>query len=323
MSIRKDLLDELGLSVPETIGEWHNVLCAFRDSSRVSIPLEFYQVEGQVHFEPLEKEYRQYVELLRDWYTEGLIDPNFVTNDASMITPFADYGAGPTAWGFTTDILKTSFGLNEEEKFYIAGVLSPVINKGDKPASGFNGSTYAAYPFCISNTCKNVDLALSWLDFQFSREAMEINNYGVEGQTYMKNNDGSYSYTEYISADPDYSFVDKLYMATWGNTNFGRYTWEKYDAVYEESLRECQAIWQAEDMSMALPNISMTDEEGTRYNSLYTAVDTLVQEKTVKYIMGSESMDTYDAFVEQIKSHGAEECIEIYQKALNRYNARK
>ena len=74
---------------------------------------------------------------------------------------------------------------------------------------------------------------------------------------------------------------------------------------------------------MALPNFSMTDEEGTRYNSLYTAVDTLVQEKTVKYIMGSESMDTYDAFVEQIKSHGAEECIEIYQKALNRYNARK
>jgi len=101
MNIRKDLLDELGLSVPETIGEWHNVLCAFRDSSRVSIPLEFYQVEGQVHCGPLEKEYRQYVELLRDWYTEGLIDPNFVTNDASMITPFADYGAGKIGAGPT------------------------------------------------------------------------------------------------------------------------------------------------------------------------------------------------------------------------------
>ena len=66
----------------------------------------------------------------------------------------------------------------------------------------------------------------------------------------------------------------------------------------------------------------MTADEGTEYNALYTDIQTFVQEKTASYIMGSESLDTFDDFVETLKGMNIERCIEIQQAALDRYNAR-
>jgi putative aldouronate transport system substrate-binding protein len=43
---------------------------------------------------------------------------------------------------------------------------------------------------------------------------------------------------------------------------------------------------------------------------------------TYKFITGQESLDNFDAFVEQIKSQDIEDAIEIQQAALDRYNAR-
>ena len=55
---------------------------------------------------------------------------------------------------------------------------------------------------------------------------------------------------------------------------------------------------------------------------LFAQIQTLVQEKTVAYIMGTESMDTYDDFLSTLSSMNVERCIEIKQAALDRYNAR-
>ena len=51
---------------------------------------EFYQENNVVKFGPLEDGYKQWVQLFHDWYAEGLIDPNFITNDAAMMGS-ADY----------------------------------------------------------------------------------------------------------------------------------------------------------------------------------------------------------------------------------------
>ena len=41
-----------------------------------------------------------------------------------------------------------------------------------------------------------------------------------------------------------------------------------------------------------------------------------------KYIMGLEPMDNFDKLPETIRSFGVEEAIQIYQAAVDRYNAR-
>ena len=49
---------------------------------------------------------------------------------------------------------------------------------------------------------------------------------------------------------------------------------------------------------------------------------TYVQEMQVKFILGIESFDQYDAFLEKIREMGIDQAIAAYQAAFDRYNAR-
>lgn len=68
--------------------------------------------------------------------------------------------------------------------------------------------------------------------------------------------------------------------------------------------------------------LTMTDEENEIYNSVITEVMTYVQEMQVKFILGIESFDQYDAFLEKIREMGIDQAIAAYQAAFDRYNAR-
>ena len=84
-----------------------------------------------------------------------------------------------------------------------------------------------------------------------------------------------------------------------------------------------QPVWDQDSTEWVIPaQVSMTELEGNEYNSLYTAIGTLVDEQTVRYIMGSESMDTWDKFMADLESYNLQRCIDIQQAALDRYNAR-
>ena len=68
--------------------------------------------------------------------------------------------------------------------------------------------------------------------------------------------------------------------------------------------------------------IAETAEETDELNRIMTDINTYREEMTYKFITGQEPLDNFDAFVEQIRSQGIEEAIQIKQDALNRYLAR-
>ena len=61
-------------------------------------------------------------------------------------------------------------------------------------------------------------------------------------------------------------------------------------------------------------------EEQNRLNEIMTAVETLVDETTQKWVFGSESVEeNFDTFVSQMYSMGLEEAEKIQQAAYDRY----
>ena len=85
----------------------------------------------------------------------------------------------------------------------------------------------------------------------------------------------------------------------------------------------CQKVWEQDSTEMLLPpEVSMTAEESAAFSTTYTNITTLVEEMTVKFIMGTESMDGYEKFVEDLYTYGLQRCIDIQQAALDRYNNR-
>lgn len=103
---RKDWLDKLGLEVPETLDEYHDVLYAFanndpdgngkKDTYGLSVdgalfqwyfphvflaygilPFDWQEVDGEIVYGGTREECKEVLSLLATWYKEGIIHPDF------------------------------------------------------------------------------------------------------------------------------------------------------------------------------------------------------------------------------------------------------
>ena len=66
----------------------------------------------------------------------------------------------------------------------------------------------------------------------------------------------------------------------------------------------------------------MTNEEVQEYNSIMTDIQTYLDEFKLKFILGTESLENFPQFVENIKNMNIDRAIEIRQAEYNRYLAR-
>ena len=56
--------------------------------------------------------------------------------------------------------------------------------------------------------------------------------------------------------------------------------------------------------------------------SIMNDIGTYQEEMMLKFIMGVESLDKFDEYIQEIKRMGIDRAIEINQSALNRYKNR-
>lgn len=342
--IRQDWLDELGLEKPHTLDEWHTVLTAFKNEKGCEAPLmvtnvgipkcdyflsafgvmsEFYNDNGTVKFGPLEEGYRQYLEMAAQWYAEGLIGPNFISNNVSWNVP-VDYiatgkaGVGTLSWAATGTTYRED-GRASDPDFFLSAIQGPVLHEGEV-CQARNTSYCALTPTAVTTSCKHPEIAAKWLDYMFTKAGMEANSYG--DSTCYTETDGVYAYTDVIM-NPESGLAPQTeqFCHIFGD-NVGLVSWERFNLLNPADRLAAREVYDADGTSLVLPQIEMTDTEALEFNSLYTDIKTMVQEKTAAYVMGTESLDTYDDFVATIKSLGIEECIALKQAALDRYSAR-
>ncbi len=359
MSIRQDFLDKVGLDVPTTYSEWETVLTAFKDQLGVSAPLYtskygidvygdfmagydtapyFYQRDGQVQYGPMDDNYRDYLTLLHNWWENGLLDRDFATRSSSGITAdndmiLNDQVGALTDYGTRLDNTYVSRGASNPDLIYVAAP-QPTKDKDDptyvEPAYRLNNFEHMLAGFVISFSAEseNLETAVRWVDSFYSMDIALNANYGTdECKGTVWNDDpttstGRLSDYEYRYNNPDglssgmvlvkYSMknppVRLMGMQIENATPIkqaGYKTWETYEPVNAIPYR-----------------ITQTTEEGTEFSSLYTDIETYVQECNVKFIMGQMSLDDYDSYRDTLKNMGIERCIELKQAAVDRYNQR-
>ena len=95
-------------------------------------------------------------------------------------------------------------------------------------------------------------------------------------------------------------------------TGFGQY------------LIDAMEIWKSgRDNAYDIPNTaSFTSEESERYNELMGDISTYYQENLLRFLTGDQSLDNYEAFVQELKNMGVEECVDIKQAVYDRYISR-
>ncbi|MBE1446651.1 extracellular solute-binding protein [Paenibacillus sp. OAS669] len=351
--VRKDWLDELGLEVPTTIDEWYTVLKAFKEKKGAAAPLSFFSVprpleqiyngafigafginrlfysdNGQIKFGPAQPEYKEFLATFRKWYAEGLIDKNIATVDSKTL----DANLASNATGAT--IGNTGGGIGKwmpiltakDPKANLVAAPYPVLKKGDVPRFGQKDPAFAPGGMvAITANSKNAELAAKLLDYGYSDEGHMFFNFGTEGVSYKMEN-GYPKYTDLLMKNPDKlapSQAMSLYIR--GNYNGPFVQDKRYIEQYLTLQQQKDAIpvWSKTDVDKyALPPITATPQESTELAKIMTDVNTLVDEMTLKIILGNEPLENFDKYMAKLKTLNLDRAIEIEKAALDRYNKR-
>jgi putative aldouronate transport system substrate-binding protein len=350
--IRKDWLDELGLTVPTTIDEWYTVLKAFKEKKGVESPItllsspkalaaldyggftgafgvlkDFYVENGKIKYGPMEPGYKEFLATFRKWYAEGLIDKNFATVDTKTLDASMTSGrAGSTIGNTGAGIGKWTPVLKEKDaKAVLAPAPYPVLNKGDKPKFGQKDFAYGSgKSTAITAKTKNPELAVKLLDYGYSEEGSKLFNFGAEGSSYKLDNNYP-KYTDLLMKNPDKLSPAQAFSLYTRSNYYGPFVLakefnEQYLALPEQ--REAIQTWQTDMDKYILPPITATPQESSELASIMTDVKTLVDETSLKIILGAEPIEAFDKYVEKLKSLKIDRAIEIEEAALARYNKR-
>ena len=346
--IRQDWLDDLNLDTPVTFDDYHEVLTAFKNEKGATAPLilnfsgsdgEFgtmsgglnvlnsWQLDetGKVNFGPYMDAWKEYVTIMHQWYTEGLIDPDFMATDerTADMAKVVTGASGLFAALYTMPSVYEA--ASEDRNMDLAPVNPPVMNEGDEGHIRLRDS-YTSGNTAISADSENWEVALRWLDYLYTDEGALLANYGVEGDTFEFNEDGEPEFTDKILANENgwtmTQTVASYLCPSAGIANWS--DWTRELAGVPEKDQACYDVWSEFSDDWRLPSsVTLTQDESTERAALYADISTIVKEQTAQFISGALDIESnWDAYISALEASGMERAIEITQAAYDRYLAR-
>lgn len=346
--IRQDWLDDLNLETPVTFDDYHEVLTAFKNEKGATAPLilnfsgsdgEFgtmsgglnvlnsWQLDetGKVNFGPYMDAWKEYVTIMHQWYTEGLIDPDFMATDerTADMAKVVTGASGLFAALYTMPSVYEA--ASEDSNMNLAPVNPPVKNEGDEIHIRLRDS-YTSGNTAISADCENPEVAMRWLDYLFTEEGALLANYGIEGDTFEFNEEGEPEFTDKIlNNENGWTMTQTVASYLCPSAGIANWSdWTRELAGVPEKDQACYDVWSEADDTWRLPSsVTLTQDESTERAALYADISTIVKEQTAQFISGALDIESnWDAYISSLEASGIERAIEITQAAYDRYLAR-
>lgn len=346
--IRQDWLDDLGLETPVTFDDYHEVLTAFKNEKGATAPLilnfsgsdgEFgtmsgglnvlnsWQLDetGKVNFGPYMDAWKEYVTIMHQWYTEGLIDPDFMATDerTADMAKVVTGASGVFAALYTMPSVYEA--ASEDPNMNLAPVNPPVMNEGDEGHIRLRDS-YTSGNTAISADSENWEVALRWLDYLYTDEGALLANYGVEGDTFEFDENGEPVFTDKIlNNENGWTMTQTVASYLCPSAGIANWSdWTRELAGVPEKDQACYDVWSEFSDDWRLPSsVTLTQEESTERAALYADISTIVKEQTAQFISGALDIESnWDAYISALEASGMERAIEITQAAYDRYLAR-
>ena len=340
--IRQDWLEEQGLDMPETFDQLHDVLLTFKDAygcanaigvlSSLGSPLTFgFNIkldtnnfsfvvhDGKVCPTIEEPASREYIELLAQYYSEGLFNSDFLANYSPMMF---DQMACTNETGFWQSGRMSFNGMFESYIQDDDALIAPVkdISKTGTETSNIGGAGTPVGKNSISITTQNEypEQSVEFINYMFTEEGIELANYGVEGQTF-EYVDGEPVYTDMILNNPD-GFNSNVARSLYTLNAFLPYF--QPQAALEMTftsprMAEAEEIW----MSTRSPEEhtwTLNSAEAEEYNALISAINTSIQENLTAMVMGQKPTEDWDSYIDSLYDMDLQRCIDLQQQAFDR-----
>ncbi|KRG13827.1 ABC transporter substrate-binding protein [Virgibacillus soli] len=266
---------------------------------------------NELRFFPIHDGYKEMLQYLNKLYSEGLIIEDLYTVKSEET--HARGADGLFAATVTTNP-QTGYGRDE----YI-GAVTLEGPHGDKLHSNYGSSLNNVGGFAITDKNQYPEETIRWIDYFYSDEGSRLFFMGVEGETYVENEDGTVEYTDLIENNPDgltRTEAISKYL-TWRAGPYPAFVKRDYFGV--KTSNEAAEKFKENRPKEIWPPFNFTNEESEIMSSVGTDIEDYITESQAKFITGKTSFDEWDKYVETVKKVGLDQYMEIYQDGYNRY----
>jgi putative aldouronate transport system substrate-binding protein len=343
--MREDKLTATGLPSPETMDEWYSVLTAMK-ANGVKYPLiacdgwwqplntfgyawninvEGFTVDtaGNVVYGPAQPGYKEYLTTMNKWFSEGLINPDFMnTLPTDAMALFATGEAGAYVCHLY-DYMDLYYDSTEKTDPSAAAypVQLPKVAKSD-PLPNVRSSYIGLDNFkYITADAKDPLACVYLLDALYIYEVDISFGFGKEGVSWKPNATGRPDRIPLPVDAPKETLLQ------------GPINWEVWDNPGpEETLKQygrgsaaaALQLWLKSGTEGSFPSsfVFYNDAESAARSRIDADLKTYVSEMRLKFITGTEPLTNFDAYLAQLTAIGLDEYVAATQSAYSRYLSR-
>lgn len=348
--IRQDWLDELGLEIPQTYDQLHDVLTAFKDeyncSSALWIPNDgietrlvfgfgvatgWYLENNEIVYGQVQDGFRDYLKTMNQWYEEGLISVEFMSLDNDYDATGASLiNNGQVGVLYVKFDTLSNFGPEtaNDDNFKLSPLPSMTRTPGEsiQTATSTNVRYSQSAGWSISTCVRDLELAARWCDFWYTEAGSMLANYGVEGNTFVYDEDtGKPVWTDMILNNPD-GMAKQQSMAVLLQYRGGGYvadTWKDNQSYDLEMLDACNQAGANLTGEKVIPSgVSLTADEASSNAVIMTDIETHIEESVLRFITGDRDIADdaqWQEYVDTCYALGLDDAKSIQVGAYERY----
>jgi putative aldouronate transport system substrate-binding protein len=358
--IRKDVFDEVGAPVPETWDELRDGLEKIKEEYPDSKPLAdgfeggsmlnyaahafgtvagwgfgdgtfFDEESGTFEYAATSDEYRDMLEYFNGLAEDGLLDTeSFTATNDGMGTVTEKFAAGQVfaasgSNGTVQDFATALDATDAKGKYELLQIAPPGGPAGQvvEPRNFWNG-------FMITAEAKDDPQFLAKLQFldwlYYSTEARDLLRWGVEGETYTKSDDGTYTLEPEYSLDafnlnPDGETDIQLDLGYSDNVLSGstesRALKESYNTP--EFVDYIDSVLATRTPRDPFPPAPLDELELEQASLLATPLRDTVDTNTLKFILGERPLSEWDAYVAELEAQNLQQYVDLINGAHERF----
>ena len=345
IALRKDIQDEIGWGdkMPVTMEDYTQL---FKDMKKAGyygyapasngrddqflfpygIRGSFYLNEdGKVDYGMYNNGYKEYLKLMASWYKKDYIHPDF-TGDIRRPAMF-----DTKEIGLLINPSDISYNNAKLAGYEIYIVNYPRLHEGQEMR--FESTTWDPVPAdgirtVISRDCKDMDTAMKFLNYGYTKEGAKLFNWGIEGVSYTVDNNGKKIFTDETKGNGDMPSDPAQYIY---KLHFGPKFAEPDVSCNPGTIGDPEALklrlLYSDDKTVNSSGVifaTLTADQSKARASIMKDINTYVDEMTLKFIFGELDIDeSWDEYISTLKSLNIEEAISITQEAVDTFNEKE
>ena len=347
--VRTDMMSQTGITeIPTTPEGWLELWTAMKDGDVVEQPTrasnlgdlypniaEAYgttassnfladRETGEVFYDIISDEYRQYLEFFRSVIDAGLVSKDFYSVSETSMNDIdggliATYECVLGAANMMTTVLGIQMAACPA--VHLEDTAAPKLIDYQTWSSRLSQGVWCT----ISANTEKLDVVTKWFDFLYSDYGIQVSNFGFdEGVSYEVLPDGSLQLTPAMVDRDENNIVGRMQYTMKEGPTFAYSQIEM--PISSDFLKESYNTWCDFDREAAIyttlpTGVTLNEEESATVQNLMNDIETYASTTTMQWMTLSADLtdESWNEYVDYIQSHGIDDVIAAYQSAYERY----